>query len=89
MEVRLNFCGAVFMQKVAGMDKLDYRETKKPFRRAGGDGLWLDEIYKDVPYTVFFAHMVQICLELSWYKFRFVPYMIFFVCTVQIYLDFG
>ena len=37
MEVR--FCGAVFMQKVAGMDKLDYRETKKAFRRAGGDGL--------------------------------------------------
>lgn len=38
MEVRLNFCGAVFMQKVAGMDKLDYRETRKAFRMAGG---WL------------------------------------------------
>ena len=36
MEVRLNFCGAVFMQRVAGMDKLDYRETKRLLEGQGG-----------------------------------------------------
>ena len=38
MEVRLNFCGAVFMSIVDEMNKLDYRETRKAFRMAGG---WL------------------------------------------------
>ena len=36
MEVRLNFCGAVFMERVVEMNKLDYRETRKAFRMAGG-----------------------------------------------------